>query len=65
MVRVKEEMWRELGKHFLNFALLIAGSVIIQPLLKGVPPAKIVIAGLVTYLVFLGIGIFFLSKGGE
>ena len=50
------EMLKELGKLFYNLALLVAGAVIIQPLVKGHFSVKSFLLGSLAFvgLVFLG-----------
>jgi len=47
------EFLKELGKHFLNLALLVAGALIVQPFVKGKLSLNIALLGVITYISFI------------
>ncbi|RTZ60065.1 MAG: hypothetical protein DSZ31_02735 [Gammaproteobacteria bacterium] len=57
------EMLKELGKLFYNLALLIAGAVIIQPVIKGNFSQINLIFGSISFLGFVILGSVLITVG--
>ncbi len=56
------EFFRELGKHLLNLALLIAGALIVQPLVNNKFSVSLALAGTFAYLTLVGLSYILISR---
>ena len=57
------EALKELGKLFNNLALLIAGALIVQPMVKHYLSAKLLLKGIIGFILFTSIGFVLISIG--
>ena len=58
-------VWHEVGKFFLNVALLFLGGLIVQPLAIHEVEVSLLVGGSLAALYFFVLGIYCLKKGGE
>jgi len=53
----------ELGKHFLNLALGVALTGIVQPLVQEGPKWEVLLTCALFYLILASVGLYFLKEG--
>ena len=64
-MKLSAEALKELGKFFYNLALAVAVALIIQPFANDKVNPSILIAGLLSAVINLGIGFLLLSFGDK
>jgi hypothetical protein len=57
------EMLKELGKFFYNFALIIGGAGIVQPLIKGNYSQTLLISSFVSFFLLILLGSALIALG--
>jgi hypothetical protein len=57
------EMLKELGKFFYNFALIIGGAGIVQPLIKGTYSKTLLISSFVSFFLLILLGSALIALG--
>jgi len=56
------EFFKELGKHLLNLALLIAGALIVQPLVNNRLSIDLAFVGAFAYLTLVGLSYILIAR---
>jgi len=56
-------MWTEWGKHLLNLALLVAGTLILRPLIQENTNKIFLIVGIILYIILILMGLNMIRKG--
>ena len=64
-MKLSKQTFRELGKLSFNFSLLITGTVVISPLVKGSTNRIMVVVGIFIALILLLMGIILMERGSE
>ena len=64
-MKLSKKTFRELGKLSFNFSLLITGTVVISPLVKGSTNKIMVAGGILIALILLLMGIILMERGSE
>ncbi|HIQ31021.1 MAG TPA: hypothetical protein EYH49_02495 [Aquifex aeolicus] len=65
IVKLSKETYKELGKLSFNLSLLIAGTVVVSPMVKGKIEKMTVVAGILIALLFLLFGVILMERGSR
>jgi len=65
IVKLSKETYKELGKLSFNLSLLIAGTVVVSPMVKGKIEKMTVVAGILIALLFLLFGVILMGRGSR
>ncbi len=64
-MKLSKETYRELGKLSFNLSLLITGTVVVSPIVKGKVEKITVLIGLLVALLFLLLGVILMERGSK
>ena len=64
-MKLSKETYKELGKLSFNLSLLITGTVVVSPIVRGRIEKMTVVAGILIALLFLLFGIILMERGSK
>ncbi len=64
-MKLSKETYKELGKLSFNLSLLITGTVVVSPIVRGRIEKMTVVAGILIALLFLLFGVILMERGSK